>query len=107
MEKDYIDLLWESKDNLKLIDDREVHINFENAMKHINELNELNDYVPILLKSFLEPNYITRQDKKVKDQFMKAYSIHQIVDFSLLFEFLNKDLLGWLEKYPQFKDIIE
>ena len=68
----FIDKLWESKNNLELIEDEEFTLNWEKAMEYQDELNNLNEYIPILLKPLLDYNYISRQNEEVTEQFSKA-----------------------------------
>ena len=102
----FIDKLWENKDNLELIKDEDFIINWEKAMEYQMELNSLNEYIPVLLKPLLDSNYISRQNDDVTEQFSKAYWIHKVADSDVLWEFLRKDCLAWIQEHPQFEDII-
>ena len=104
--REYIDLLYEDKDNLKMIEDVEFEFNIEKLDDYITLLNMREGYVPMLLRRFLAPDYIENQTPEVREQFNKAYHITIIATQPLLDEFLNKDLLGWLNDHLEFNDII-
>ena len=104
--KEYIDLLFEDKENLKMVEDSEFEFNTEKLDDYITLLNMREGYVPMLLRRFLTPDYIENQTPEVMERFNKAYAITMIANQPLLDEFLHKDLLGWLNDHPEFNDII-
>ena len=104
MTESYIDRLWESKDNLELIKDKEYRINYKKAIEYISRMK--NGYVPILLKPYLKTGYISTQSPEIIEQFEKAYLIYIRTKGELREEFLRKELLGWIEENPQYKDIL-
>ena len=104
MTDSYIDKLWENKDNLELIQNKKYKINYDKAIEHLSRMK--NGYVPILLKPYLKTGYISTQSPEIIDQFEKAYLIYSRTSGELREEFMDKDLLGWVEENPQYKDIL-
>lgn len=104
MTESYIDKLWESKDNLELIQNQKYKINYDKAIEHLSRMK--NGYVPILLKPYLKTGYISTQSPEIIEQFEKAYLIYSRTSGELREEFMDKDLLGWVEENPQYKDML-
>lgn len=106
MSKTFIDELWEDKRNLKNIKDEDIRIDWDKAINYINEINNIDDYIPIMLRPLLTEIFFSNISEEAMDQFFKAYWIQHIAEPEIINEFLRKDLIAWLEKYPEYKEII-
>ena len=80
-------------------------LDYNRVIDRINEIEELNVYLPLVLCGFVSADYIDNLEDKEKQKYYKnRVELMGATDYN---EYLEQDLHEWLKKHPQFKDIIK
>lgn len=80
-------------------------LNEDKIQEYQKELNKYTEYLPLILYEYIDiRSYFDRIDNKVK---LRCYEIRSdIQKVSNYEDFLEFDLINWLEENPKYKDII-
>ena len=82
-----------------------MNINHDKVLSKIDELNKINDYIPLMLMRYVGKDYFDRAtDKALKEYYKNRTALQVVDDFN---DYLEKDLTDWLKKHKEFKDIID
>ena len=80
-------------------------INQNNIIKHLQEIQGLQEYLPLVLYRYVGVEYIDKLEEKEKKKYYKARTdLQRTNDYN---QFLQDDLQKWLKKHKQYQDIIE
>lgn len=82
-----------------------MNINHDKVLSKIDELNKINDYIPLMLMRYVSLDYFDRAtDKALKEYYKNRTALQVVDDFN---SFLEKDLTDWLNEHKEFEDIID
>lgn len=80
------------------------NLNHELILDKIDDLNKINDYIPLVLLRYVGVDYFDRAtDKALSEYYKRRTDLQRASDFN---EYLEKDLKDWLEKHKEFEDIL-
>lgn len=81
-----------------------IGLDYDNLREKLSDLKELNIYLPLLLSSYIHPDYLDKLDDKEKEKYYQhRVELMGAEDYSL---YLEEEMLEFIDKYPQFQDII-
>ena len=79
-------------------------LNHQRIIERISELEELNVYLPLVFYRYVGVDYLDKlNDKEISKYYKHRVELMGAEDYS---KYLGDEVMDWLKKYPQFKDIL-
>ncbi len=79
-------------------------LNHEIILSKIDELNKINDYIPLTLLRYVGLDYFDRATKEaLKEYYKNRTDLQRASNYN---EYLEKDLKNWLKNHKEFEDIL-
>lgn len=70
----------------------------------LQQIQEITDYIPLALMTYADENYFKNATETAKNEYYLKRT--QLQGASNKAEFLEDDLMNWINENPQFQDII-
>lgn len=80
-------------------------VDYDNLTERLGELNQLNDYVPIMLRPFLNITYYNNLNDENRDLIVESYNILKVIPKRLQFQ--REELNYWLKNHQEWLSIFQ
>ena len=79
-------------------------LNHNKVLEHLDELNEIDEYIPLVLHRYVGLSYFDRATgNAIKEYYRVRTGLQGASDYN---KYLEDDLKKWLKNHKEFEDII-